>query len=99
MTDRQSPFTDRATLPPLVDVPRKPDPRVERLVVEYRREVEGFGSGDAGGQAAAMPKSVLAMNKVDLVRGSRRGDLLDLARRACSFADRKGLLSLKAERP
>uniref|UniRef100_A0A7S3C6X1 KH type-2 domain-containing protein n=3 Tax=Chloropicon roscoffensis TaxID=1461544 RepID=A0A7S3C6X1_9CHLO len=60
---------------------RKPDPRVERLVVEYRREVEGFGSGDAGGQAAAMPKSVLAMNKVDLVRGSRRGDLLDLARR------------------
>jgi len=81
VTDRQSPFTDRATLPPLVDVPRKPDPRVERLVVEYRREVEGFGSGDAGGQAAAMPKSVLAMNKVDLVRGSRRGDLLDLARR------------------
>jgi len=59
---------------------RKPDPRVERLIIEYRKEVESFSGGREGGEPAAMPKSLLAMNKVDLVRGGDKTDLLELAR-------------------
>ena len=70
---------------------RRPDPRVERLVVEYRKEIETFSEGEnenkGGGEegeegeaALATPRSILAMNKVDLVSENRKVELLELAR-------------------
>lgn len=71
---------------------RKPDPRVERLIVEHRREIESLDaeasssstsspSTSSPSTSAYPPTSILALNKTDLVRGERKSDLLDLARR------------------
>ena len=66
-------------------------------MVEYRREVEGFGSGDAGGQATAMPKSVLAMNKVDLVSTAQEQEVAAAVRRVNGTASQ--LRAVKAQLP
>ena len=56
---------------------RKPDPRVERLLMEYKEELENFG-GDEG--QSSKPTSILALSKVDLIHSEDKANLLEMAK-------------------
>jgi GTP-binding protein Era len=54
---------------------RRPDPRVERLLLEYKEELKNFDE-----ENKQTPTSILALSKVDLIDSQDKGNLLEMAK-------------------